>query len=327
MTLRNPCRDCKFLNADKNNHACVRCENRIAYLRAIEGDSRTGLPAVVIDGPTIKEAKRSQFRRPAPPEMGPKVRDILIDCCREHGIRLVDLTNGRRGGLVPSAVVEARREAVVRLLAAGVAVEQIADATGLGRATVYLHAKTAKVKVRGKTSLSKAIDALLAETCAAYDLPREMLTMRSAHSGRVQSARCHLVGVLRNPPYALGLERIADVLGMSRPTARRYAAMADAAAPPRPPAKKPDEVVAEICSEQGIGVDELAAPKAVRARVLVTARLRQAPYRMSLAEVGAYFGMGIKAVANYTAMAKDEGLLPAEQIYTGRRKARQAARA
>jgi AraC-like DNA-binding protein len=167
----------------------------------------------------------------------------------------------------------------------------------------------------------------MAETCAAYDLPREMLTMRAAHSGRVQAARRQLVAALRNPPYALGLDRIADVLGMSRPTARRYAAMADAAAPPPVPSKKPDEVVAEICGEQGIRVDELAAPKAVRARVLVTARLRQEPYRMSLAEVGAYFGMGIKAVANYTAIAKDEGLLPPEQIYTGRRKSRQAARA
>jgi hypothetical protein len=54
----------------------------------------------------------------------------------------------------------------------------------------------------------------------------------------------------------------------------------------------------------------------------VTARLRGEPYRMSLAAVGRYFGMGFKAVATYTAIAKDEGLLPPGQCYAAVRRPR-----
>lgn len=322
MTPRNPCLDCKWRDADKNRKECLNCDRRIAYLRALDGDSLTGLPSVVIDGPSLEEAKLYQPQSAPPPDMGPAVRDIIIDACWDHGVQMSEVINGRVGGLVPSGVVAARREVVTRLLEDGVRVEQIIDATGLSRSTIYHHAAMAGIQMSSPPApMAEAVAARLAEICAANGIPRELLTLTTAHSQRVKAARCQAVSSLRNPPFAMSLEKIAEALGLGRSTVKRYAAMSDVR-PPVPPPRRPDAVVAEVCRQEGISPKDISAPAAKRVRILVTARLRGEPYRLSLLEVGKLIGMGHKAVCDYTNIAKGWGLLPAGQCYAARRASR-----
>jgi|GEM_PF-6856064 len=317
MTPTSPCLDCKYRDADKNRKGCVNCEKRLAYVRELEAEC-PGVPSVVIDGPSLKEARRYRDRPAALPDIAPAVRDTVIDVCRDCGADYRDVTAGTSGRNLPANVVEARRESVRRLMAAGIRPEQVADAMALARSTVYRYAREASIKQTAHRDLPSS-DQIMAEACEAHGIARDLLTHPTARAPRVQAARRQVVSVLRNPPFCMHVDQICDVIGMSRPTVRRYVAMVDGSGAPPAPKKKPDEVVEEVCREQGIAPSDLGAPKAKRARILVTARLRGDPYRMSLAEVGKIFGMGFKAVATYTAIAKDEGLLPHKQIHAATR--------
>ena len=311
----NPCLRCKYRDADKNRKGCVKCEKRIAYVRALDAEC-PGVPVAVIDGPSLKEAKSYRDRLSATPDIAPAVRDIVIDACRDCGADYREVTAGTSGRNLPTSVIEARRESVRRLMAAGIRPEQVADAMALARSTVYRYAREASITQTAHRDLP-SIDQIMAEACEAYGITRDLLTHPTARAPRVQAARRRVISVLRSLPFCMRVGQICNVMGMSRPTVKRYIAMVDGAPPA--PKKQPAEVVEEVCREQGIKVEDLSGPGARRARILVTARLRGEPYRMSLAEVGKIFGMGFKAVATYTAIAKDEGLLPHRSIYAAHR--------
>lgn len=317
MSPRNPCLDCKWRDADKNRKGCINCEKRIAYVRALDAEC-PGVPVAVIDGPSLKEARSYRDRPSAAPDIAPAVRDIVIDVCRDCGADYREVTAGTSGRNLPASVIDARRESVRRLMAAGIRPEQVADAMALARSTVYRYAREASITQTAHRDLPTS-DQIMAEACEAYGIARDLLTHPTARAPRVQAARRRVISALRNPPFCMHVDQICNVMGMSRPTVRRYVAMVDGSGAPATPKKQPAEVVEEVCREQGVKVEDLNGPGARRARILVTARLRGEPYRMSLAEVGKIFGMGFKAVATYTAIAKDEGLLPHKQIHAATR--------